>query len=423
MQSICIKPNILVVDDSKVICKTLETMIKEELSYNPIIAYSKEECEIFLLEYKNTIDVALLDLELPDAKTGQVVDLVSNLNIPSIVLTSSIDKEELFRSKKIVDYVVKESSFSFSYAVGLVKRIIKNRDKEVLLVSNNLKPRKHMIELLHRYQLKAVMRTNALDALEELKKNTKIKVLYIDTAYLDDMGVELLKQIRKIYSKNQLSVIMVTSSKRDSKELKKITLCVKYGANDFIYEGYSEEEFFARLTASLDMIDQFEEMHLKASKDFLTGVYNRRYFFQEGVRRFNHEEDVKLCIIDIDKFKNINDTYGHGVGDMVIKHLANTLNDKLIEFDTLLARFGGEEFCILFFNASGDLFLDTLESIRKSFEDASLETPEGIVTYTVSIGYSLEQMPSIDHMINNADKGLYKAKKSGRNQVRANYES
>ncbi|HFU74773.1 MAG TPA: response regulator, partial [Arcobacter sp.] len=284
------KPNILIVDDSKVICKTLEKLIQEELSYEPIIAHSKVECEKILLEYKNSIDVALLDLELPDAKTGQVVDLVSKFNIPSIVLTSSIEKEDLFRSKKIVDYVIKESSFSFRYAVSLVQRIINNNDKEVLIVSNKLQEQKNTVELLKRYQLKPLLYADMIEALHEIKKNRKIKMVYIEPSNLDNYGIELLKQIRKIYTKNELVITMIADSNIIEEQRKLLTKFLKYGANDFIYESYSEEEFYARLTSNLDSIDQFEEMHKKANVDFLTGVYNRRYFFKEGVRRFNDEE-------------------------------------------------------------------------------------------------------------------------------------
>jgi diguanylate cyclase (GGDEF)-like protein len=417
------KPNILIVDDSKVICKTLEKLIKEELSYEPIIAHSKVECEKILLEYKNSIDVALLDLELPDAKTGQVVDLVSKFNIPSIVLTSSIEKEDLFRSKKIVDYVIKESSFSFRYAVSLVQRIINNNDKEVLIVSNKLQEQKNTVELLKRYQLKPLLYADMIEALHEIKKNRKIKMVYIEPSNLDNYGIELLKQIRKIYTKNELVITMIADSNIIEEQRKLLTKFLKYGANDFIYESYSEEEFYARLTSNLDSIDQFEEMHKKANVDFLTGVYNRRYFFKEGVRRFNDEENVKLCIIDIDKFKNINDTYGHDIGDLVIKYLAKSVVTRLENHDTIMARFGGEEFCVLFFNESDESFLNTLEAMRKGFENASLKTKEGEVKFTVSIGYSLEKMPTIDHMLHNADKGLYKAKNSGRNQVRSIHEN
>ena len=412
------KPNILIVDDSKVICHTLEKLICEELDYNPISVYSKKECETILEEYKNKIDVALLDLELSDAKHGEVVDVVSKYGIPSIVLTSSIEKQTMKKDKNIVDYVVKESSFSFQYATSIVKRIINNYDKEVLLISQNLKNTRDAVDYIKRYQLKPVLRASSLEAMEELKINTKIKVVYIDPSTLEDLGLELIKQIRKSFTKNELVVSILITSDLSEEKTRLISKFLKYGANDIIYEDCTQEEFYARLTSNLDMLDHFYEMQLKANIDFLTGTYNRRYFFEEGLRRLNNEKNVKLCIIDIDKFKSINDMYGHDIGDIVIKHLSYNITQTIQEHDTLMARFGAEEFCILFFNITEEVLLDTLETLRKCFENASLETIEGEVKYTVSIGYCLEKKRTIDMMLNRAGKGLYKAKHSGRIQLR-----
>jgi diguanylate cyclase (GGDEF)-like protein len=123
-------------------------------------------------------------------------------------------------------------------------------------------------------------------------------------------------------------------------------------------------------------------------------------------------------MIDIDKFKNINDTYGHDIGDMAIKEVISIVNKRLIGVDSLLSRFGGEEFCGLIFDKTDEEVLKILEDIRKDFEKNILKTPKGDVKYTVSIGCTLKKLETLDEMVNNADKGLYKAKNSGRNQVR-----
>jgi diguanylate cyclase (GGDEF)-like protein len=90
----------------------------------------------------------------------------------------------------------------------------------------------------------------------------------------------------------------------------------------------------------------------------------------------------------------------------------------LINEDVIVSRFGGEEFCGLVFDRTDEEFLNLLEKIRLSFENNIINTPKGELKYTVSIGYALDKHESLDETINYADKGLYRAKNSGRNQIR-----
>lgn len=416
------KPNILVVDDSKIICNKLEKLINEKLHYNSICTHTKNECEKVLLEYENKFNVAILDLELPDSQSGEIIDLVTKFNIPSIALTNSINNKEVLKNDKVVDYVIKNSSFSFDYAISLVKRIINNNEKEILLVSTKVEGIENIIGYIRRYQLNPIIKNSSVDSIYELKSNNKIKVVYINPVSLSNYGLDLLTQIRKVFSKNRLVVSILLHRKSSANTSILVSQYLKYGANDIIYVDSYEEEFYSKLTSNLDMIDHFTEMQIKANKDFLTATFNRRYFFEEGLHRFNNSKNVKLCIIDIDKFKNINDTYGHDIGDIVIKNLVSNIKKSMYSLDHLIARFGAAEFAILVFNIDDEKFLNTLESLRKSFEDKYLETTKGTIIYTISIGYSIEKLPSLDGMINNANKGLYKIKNSGRNHNRNLHE-
>ena len=98
---------ILIVDDSKTITNSLKILINEELGYHAVIAHSKKECADVLLKYRGKFSAALLDLNLPDAPNGEVVDFVTKFNIPTIVLTGTEieSNEDIFRDKNIIDYV------------------------------------------------------------------------------------------------------------------------------------------------------------------------------------------------------------------------------------------------------------------------------------------------------------------------------
>jgi len=407
--------NILIVDDSRTICTKLAHKIKDELGFNPVVAHSKQECADKLLEYKGKIDVALLDLGLPDAPNGEVVSFVTKFNIPSIVLTGQEDKEEQFRNMDIMDYVIKDSSFSFEYTTNLVKRIVSNKNKTVLVVDDSITMAKIIIGLLKKYQLNTLYAKDGVEALKILHKNKNINMIYTDYNMPNMDGLKLVKNIRKTYSKDELNITTIT----DNKDNNLIAKFLKYGSNDFLYKGFSKEEFYARLNSSLEILDLFEDIKNKANKDFLTGAYNRRYFFQEGLKKFKKYDNVKLFMIDIDKFKNINDTYGHDIGDVAIQEVIKIVNQEIKDIDCIVSRFGGEEFCTMVFNENENDFLQLLENIRASFENNIISTVKGDITYTVSIGYSLNKLDSIDEMIIASDEGLYKAKNSGRNQVRS----
>jgi diguanylate cyclase (GGDEF)-like protein len=407
--------NILIVDDSKTICAKLSHKIKDELGLNPVVAHSQKECATRLLEYKGNIAVALLDLGLPDAPNGEVVNFVSKFNIPTIVLTGQEDKEEKFRNMDIMDYVLKDSSFSFDYIVSLVKRIISNENKTVLVVDDSKTMANIIIDLLEKYQLNTLYAKDGVDALEILNKNKNISMIYTDYNMPNMDGLQLVKNIRQKYSKDELNITTIT----DNKDNHLIAKFLKYGSNDFLYKGFSKEEFYARLNSSLDILDLFEDIKNKANKDFLTGAYNRRYFFQEGLKKFMKHDNVKLFMIDIDKFKNINDTYGHDIGDIAIQEVVKIVNKNLDGIDCIMSRFGGEEFCTMVFDENEDDFLKLLENIRASFENNVISTPKGDISYTVSIGYCIKKLKTIDEMIIASDEGLYKAKNSGRNQVRS----
>ncbi len=406
--------NILIVDDSKTICKTLSNMVLENLGYHPVVAHSKKETANKLLEYKGKFLVALLDLGLPDAPNGEVVDFVTKFNIPSIVLTGSTADEDKFRDKNIVDFVVKDGGFAFEYIISLVKKISLSAGMKVLVVDDAKSVAFHVIELLKRYNLECLYAKDGIEALEILEEND-IRLIFTDYNMPRMDGLELTKAIRKNYAKDELSIVAIS----DIIDKKIITNFLKYGANDFLNKGFSTEEFYAKLSSVLEVLELFEEIKNKANKDFLTGAYNRRYFFNEGVEKFKKYDNVKLFMIDIDKFKNINDTYGHDIGDIAIKEVINIVNKRLKNVDSLLARFGGEEFCGMILNKTDDEFLDIIENIRIDFEKNTLQTTKGDIKYTVSIGYCLQKLPLLDDMVNESDKGLYNAKNGGRNQIRS----
>lgn len=173
------------------------------------------------------------------------------------------------------------------------------------------------------------------------------------------------------------------------------------------------------LTLSLsDVID----LHYRNSvTDPLTNLYNRRYFMQQAKIMMKsaerHHFPISVILCDIDKFKTINDTFGHEVGDKAIVNFANCIK-KAKRDEDILARFGGEEFIILLPQTNLDGAYQFAERLREQIECLSLRVSEGEISVTASFGVAtLSEYGDIEQQINHADSALYRAKKQGRNRV------
>jgi len=165
-----------------------------------------------------------------------------------------------------------------------------------------------------------------------------------------------------------------------------------------------------------------KRLMFEASTDALTGILNRRSFFDtctkevKSAKRYRH--DLSLMIIDIDYFKQINDTYGHLNGDIVLMDLVNIIKQTIRNTD-ILGRIGGEEFAVLMPETNAQNAMNLAERIRQNIETNSSVIDEQPVTITVSIGLCLMQPKDmvIQTVLRRADLALFKAKENGRNQV------
>jgi diguanylate cyclase (GGDEF)-like protein len=166
------------------------------------------------------------------------------------------------------------------------------------------------------------------------------------------------------------------------------------------------------------------ELEQMALTDYLTNLYNRRYFMQRGVEEFKranrNSQPLALLMLDIDEFKKVNDTYGHEAGDLALQQVAAALKSSLREID-ILGRLGGEEFAVLLPNTSLEGAALLAERMRQTIANTSFKTPGDVLisTITISIGVAAftDEMSGTDDLLRNADAAMYRAKNSGRNCV------
>jgi diguanylate cyclase (GGDEF)-like protein len=161
-----------------------------------------------------------------------------------------------------------------------------------------------------------------------------------------------------------------------------------------------------------------------AITDGLTGLFNRRYFQQalerELARADRGASSLALLLLDIDHFKVLNDTYGHALGDAVLKKIADVLGETLRKGD-VLARYGGEEFVVLLPQSTYQGAQEFAQRVWKAVGTAPIHPGGGALRVTASVGWALlpEDVDSAEALLEASDRALYYAKETGRNKVAA----
>ncbi len=183
--------------------------------------------------------------------------------------------------------------------------------------------------------------------------------------------------------------------------------------------------FADQLAIAIERARLFKRVQQLAITDDLTGLYNRRHFFNLGELEFaratRYQHPLGVVMLDVDHFKEINDTYGHAVGDAVLKGIAQRLKVSCRGVD-ILARYGGEEFSLLLPETNLSAALEMAERLRGCIADQPLETEDDYLSVTISLGVTTlsKDTPDLSSLINRADQALLEAKSAGRNCVRSN---
>lgn len=412
----CSKCNcpILIVEDQRSIANMLASVLEDRYGYATVVAYTQAETARIL--ESQPIHLAIADLNLPDAPYGEVIDLLHKHKISTIALTGAFGREmrETILKKGAIDYIPKQSPHSIEYAVEMANRIYKNHHTDVLVVDDSLSARALLKHILEMQQFNVIAASDGKEALSILKERPDIRLALIDYEMPGMNGFELIHEIRNRSSKEELAIIGISASEEGEMSAQ----FLKSGANDFVRKPYSYEEILCRIGQNLEMLELIRTNRDAAYRDFLTGLHNRRHFFEVGAKlhkQASRHGDAVAAMLDVDHFKKINDTYGHDVGDMVLMELAQLLSRHFDQY--LLARLGGEEFAVIVANTSLEKAGELFESFRQEVENSPVQCDATTIPYTVSIGLTDQPGESMDDFIKAADQHLYLAKTGGRNRV------
>lgn len=261
----------------------------------------------------------------------------------------------------------------------------------------------------------------AKSCLNVIKSSPNLDLILLDLCMPDSDGLQLIPMIKEMND----SIPVIAMSVKFEKSV--MVTALEQGASDFIHKPVFEKELMARvknviqskqITAQLKKTNA--QLHEAATTDPLTGASNRYQFYQlfsnELAKAKRKESPMSILSVDLDHFKNINDSFGHAAGDAALRSFVEVIR-KLCRTSDIIGRLGGEEFVICCPDADAERAEMIAERVRKSMEEKVIHYQDQEFTVTVSIGVTSvkEEESDIEAILERADCLLYKAKHKGRN--------
>lgn len=408
---------ILIVEDSDVVTKVLRHVVQASASFHAVYAASLAQAEALYAEHEGQFFAALVDLNLPDAPNGEVVDFTLKHKIPTVVLTGSYDEQrrETLFAKGIVDYVTKEGRYAYQNAVQMLHRLEKNQRVKVLVVDDSDMSRRHVVNLLKRHLFQIVEAADGVEAIKVLLDNPDIKLLITDYNMPRMDGFELVRNLRYKYDKTGLVMIGISGESSEALSAK----FIKHGANDFLRKPFQPEEFYCRVLHNVESLELMEQVAYAAQRDQLTGLYHRHHFFNlaRDLYRTTNARGTALAaaILNVDGLGYINEKYGSEWGDHALRCIAQHLEKMLQKF--LLCRADGDDFYVLLSGLDNEKAVALIGEVRRLIAAEAIMLDNEPVYLSLSAGVTSQRGQSIDEQLAHAKRLLQLAKEAGGNMT------
>ena len=276
------------------------------------------------------------------------------------------------------------------------------------------------------YQVRAC--ENGLDAWNVLQQEHAPQMAILDWMMPGMDGIEMCRRIRSLQQDPYRYVLLLTA--KDDKQ--DVVQGLEAGADDYLTKPFDVDELHARVRAGKrilelqnELIQARESLRFEALHDHLTGVWNRGAVLsllqREVQRRQRSGEALGVIMADVDHFKNINDSYGHLVGDAVLAEVARRLTASVRGYDSV-GRYGGEEFLVIVPGCDPKGLVVSAERLRGVIAESPIDSASGPIPVTLSVGLvsvDAGNAEPVEHiaLVQAADSALYRAKAGGRNRV------
>lgn len=293
-----------------------------------------------------------------------------------------------------------------------------------ILVAEDDAATRHLLKVsLERWKYDVVLAQDGTEALEALLGKDAPKLAILDWVMPGTDGVDICRELRKRDAGSYIYTLLLTSKAGKADLLRGL----EAGADDYLIKPFDLLELQARLWTGQRIIalqDQLirarEAMRDQATHDPLTGVWNRAAILDSLEREFNRSEreenPLSVIMVDIDHFKQINDTYGHQTGDNVLREVTKRMQSVMRSYDAL-GRYGGEEFVVIALGCDKDSALNLAERLRAIVDASPVSTPGATIPVTLSLGVAtVSKGLSPESLLRCADEALYRAKRAGRNR-------
>lgn len=400
-----------------------ELLIQSLISYGFKAKHFRTMAQLLEAIRTKKPNLAILDLMMPDITNESVFSLASSIvsmDIRVIILSSQSDFNSRLAAVRsgIIAYVVKPADVpSLVTLIRSTLRLDSDKPPHILIVDDQESVAEFYGTVLEHTGMKVTREINPLAVLDVMEANTP-DLLLIDLNMPIVNGDELAAVIRQFEEYHSIPILFLSAEAHP--EIK--TRLLEIGSDDLLSKGMNTEEFVRQIRSRVERSKILTSMMYQ---DSLTGLLNHAQIQLAAERVFLHcrRKELHFCIamIDIDKFKKVNDTYGHLTGDRVIKAIAQLFQQRLRITD-YIGRFGGEEFMLVLpdinINDAGNL----INNLRKSF--AAIEFRENGIAFNVSFSAGIAASTGMNNFIEQikiADEALYRAKERGRNIVCASF--
>jgi diguanylate cyclase (GGDEF)-like protein len=407
---------VLLVEDSALVLKVMRRLIQEQGEFEADFAETLAAAVELIGDEPEKYFAAVVDLNLPDAPKGEVVDLVLSKKIPTVVLSSSYDEKNRDKliAKGVVDYVIKENRYSYNYALKIMTRLNKNHNIKVLVVDDSLVARKQCAKLLRKYLFQVVEANGAKQAIKQLIDNPDIRLVITDYNMPEIDGFELVKLLRGKYDKQDLTIIGLSG---DGNALLSAKF-IKNGANDFLRKPFIQEEFYCRIMHNIETLETVEMIKDAANRDYLSGLYNRRYFCEVSDKVIKKENEFSytyaVALIEVDNFREFNNVF-HSYGDQVVEVFSKIFSHYFK--NSITGRLNGSQYAVLLTETDQNEAFEFLDLFRSKVAELNIKFGEENKLISISVGLRISDSEDLNEMLKNCDDLLNRAQDAGQNIV------
>lgn len=409
-------PRVVVIDDQpavgKYICGSLEDFIIDVEYYCSIDDFQNRVNQ-------HTVDLILLDVVMPDITQEQVFDFASKMvkegvKVISCSSTFNFETRLLAVRANVSDYIVKPvNTYVLVEKIAKTLQLQKKRDYRIVIVDDQEVMGEFYKTVLEETGCQVTFFMSAKDmflVLDDINPD----MFLLDLMMPDVSGIEVARMIRQEHKFDFAPILFITGEESVSERLKAIDA----GADDVISKTTGTEAITQQV---LTRLNRASETKAFVSRDPLTGVLNHGQIVETAthVLRLSKQRNTlsSMAVIDADKFKLVNDKYGHLAGDKVLTALGQLLSNS-IDDKTTVGRYGGEEFVIVFKDCTVEDAAEKVQKIKNQFGKIEFKARNEKFNVTFSAGVcSLTDYDNVQASMAMADKALYKAKEKGRNKV------